>query len=547
MKRKFIEEKNVDGDSSVLTPDGYRPIKKIFKTVPYPVFRIKLDNGTVLDCADDHILITAAGEEVFAKDSICRVLQTVDGPSEVISVIDMKYEESMYDLELYDGHLYYCNGVLSHNTTTVAAYFCHYVIFNGEKTVAILANKNSIAKEILGRIKLMIENLPDFLKPNVLEWNKNSVEFENGSKIIAAATSSTAVRGMSINCLLLDEFSFISAGVFEDFIQSVYPTISSSKESKIFMVSTPNGMNHFYKFWKEAVDNINGYVPVSVKWNDVPGRDEEWKKQMIAEIGEQRWLQEFECSFLGSRGTLIDIEVLQNIPYSNPLYHKYNNKLKVYEKPSTNNYYVMFVDVAEGNSTTGDYSTVQVIKISKNEWKQVAVFRDNTIKPRLFSGILNDIGKMFNSALAVIENNTIGLETINNLNYNEEYENIFFDSGKFGLRMTKSTKRIGCSYLKTFMENGMLVLQDFETIQEFTTFVKKKNGTYSAENGKTDDLVTPLILFSYFMSVTDFVDNWIEINRTDVLEKLRTSVDEMIEEDLLPIGEFPDSYYEDEL
>lgn len=419
-------------------------------------------------------------------------------------------------------------------TQTVSAYFCHYIIFNSNKNVAILGNKDKTAREILYRIKTMFENLPNWLKPGVIEWNKSSVELENGSRIITSATSSSAVRGQSMNAIFLDEFAFISTGVFEDFFQSVYPTISSSKNSKIIMVSTPWGLNHFYKFWTDSVKNRNGFKPFSIEWNDVPGRDEEWKEKTINELASlDRWKQEYEADFLGSSNTLIDSASIKNMTYEEPISIQYFNKFKIFDKPIKSHNYVLICDVSEG--VGGDFSTVQVLDVAELPYTQVAVYKDNTIKTHLFAAVINEIAVLYNGALVIVENNAIGESVLNALNYSIEYDNIFFSESKFGLRMTKSSKNRGCSHLKHFIESNNIIIKDLETINEFSTFIRYSNGTFAAEKGKTDDLITPLILFSFFMQDEYLVESWLSKNEND-LNSIYKSAYEEIENELLPFG-----------
>lgn len=427
-------------------------------------------------------------------------------------------------------------------TISVSAYFCHYIIFHKDKTAAILGNKDKTAREILYRIKIMFENLPNWLKPGVVEWNKTSVEFDNGSRILTAATSSSAIRGMAVNLMLLDEFAFISPGVFEDFIQSVYPTISSSKKAKIIMISTPWGLNHFYKFWTEAENGKSGYTPFSINWDAVPGRNKTWRVKMINEIGIERFQQEFMGEFLGSSNTLIETGVLRNMVYSDPVEKQMNNNYIIYRLPEKKKQYVAFCDVAEG--VGGDFSTIQVMDVTELPYIQVATFKDNLIKTAIFANVINTIGSAYNNALVVVENNSIGESVLNCLNYDCEYDNLFFDNKKFGLRMTKGSKRLGCGHLKTFIETDKLKIHDLETIEEFTHFEKKTNGTFAAEKNKHDDLITPLILFSAFMSNEAFVDYWLE--KESILSTIYSKAMQEVEDNLLPLGIFPDSMDEDD-
>ena len=224
-------------------------------------------------------------------------------------------------------------------STTVVSYFLWYILFNEDVNIAILANKGALARDILSRLQLAYENLPKFLQQGVLIWNKGNLELENGSKIIAASTSSSAIRGGSYNMILLDEFAFVPPNIADEFMASVYPTISSGTSTKIVIVSTPNGLNHFYKIWEDAKEKRNNYVPLSVHWMDVPGRDHEWKKETVRNIGEERWAQEFEGEFVGATNTLISSGTIKNMVFKDPVEQR--NGLDIYEQPKEDRVYVL--------------------------------------------------------------------------------------------------------------------------------------------------------------------------------------------------------------
>lgn len=417
-------------------------------------------------------------------------------------------------------------------TTTTAAYLCHFILFNDEKTTAILANKGSAAREVLDRIKLMYEHLPFWMQQGVVEWNKGRIALENYSKIITGATSSSAIRGQSINVLYMDEFAFIPPGVFEEFITSVYPTVASSRNAKIIMSSTPFGMNHFYKMWTEAVEGHNGYSYFEVAWNDIPGRDDEYRDRTISEIGQERWEQEYEAEFMGSSGTLINGQTLKNLAFRRPVAVEHDGRFNVYYPPQQNNLYALFCDVAEG--VGGDSSTIQVIDVTESPYKQVATYEDNTIKTNVFHHVISRIGSYYNDALVVVESNSMGGEVNDLLNFDSEYENIFYLNKDFGLKTTKLTKRKGCAQLKHLIERGLLEVVDVNTIIQLSKFIKKRNNTYSADDGEHDDLVMPLVSFAFFMSQNQFVENWLDVE--DVTSKLQKEKIKAIEDELLPVG-----------
>ena len=293
-------------------------------------------------------------------------------------------------------------------------------------------------------------------------------------------------------------------------------------------------MNHFYKLWTDANNNQNEYSPLRVYWQDVPGRDNEWKRKTISDIGSQRFDVEFDCKFAGSAGTLINSYTLQNMIFIEPVEIRYDNKFRIYEYPKEGRKYIVISDVAEGLGQ--DFSTCQVIDVTDEIYKQVAVYEDDEVKTNIFPTVIEKIGKYYNDAIVIVENNSIGDGVLNDLHYDLEYENLFFDD-KFGIRMTKLSKSIGNSYLKTFIEDNLLQIVDENTVDQFNTYIKRGN-TYKAEENKHDDLITPLVLFAYFMNNKKWIDDWLDLsaNNNDLFEKRKNK----IEEELLPMGFFND-------
>tara|TARA_Y100000389_G_scaffold41400_1_gene36099 strand:+ start:9971 stop:11590 length:1620 start_codon:yes stop_codon:yes gene_type:complete len=444
----------------------------------------------------------------------------------------------------------------SGKTTTAVAVILHYILFNEFKTVAILANKGDSAREVLSRVQLAYEALPKWMQQGVEEWNKGSISLENGCKIYAGTTSSSAIRGKSISFLYLDEVAFIEG--YDEFFASVYPTISSGQSTKLMMTSTPNGLNHFWKTCKGAEEETNGYEFVKVMWDDVPGRDEKWKQETLEalDFDEQKFKQEYCCTFLGSSGTLIDGSKLKNLAYSRPMAE--SEGLCQYEKPLEGATYVMTVDVSRGKGL--DYSTFNIIDISQMPYRQVCTFRDNMVGPVDFASVIYRIGLLYNEAALLIEINDIGEQVSDVLTMDYGYENFLYTenagrSGKRissgfgkkvdnGVRTTKSVKSIGCTILKMLIEQDQLILQDFNTIQELSRF-SKKGSSYEAESGSHDDLVMNLVLFAW-LSDQGYFKDMTDIN---TLMKLRERTEEQIEQDLLPFGFIDDggNEFEDEL
>lgn len=431
----------------------------------------------------------------------------------------------------------------SGKTTTAVAVILHYILFNEYKTVAILANKGDSAREVLSRVQLAYEALPKWIQQGVEEWNKGNITLENGCKIYAGTTSSSAIRGKSIAFLYLDEVAFIEG--YDEFFASVYPTISSGETTKLLMTSTPNGLNHFYKTCKGAEEQTNGYEFVKVMWNDVPGRDDNWRQETLAALDydEQKFAQEYCCQFLGSSGTLIDGSKLKELVYSRPIMER--EGVCQYEKPIEGHTYVMTVDVSRGKGL--DYSTFNVIDITEMPYKQVCTFRDNLIGPVDFSSVIYRIGSLYNEAAVLVEINDIGEQVADVLLMDYGYENILYTenagrSGKRissgfgkavdnGIRTTKTVKSVGCSILKMLVEQNQLILSDFNTIQELSRFSKRGN-SYEAESGSHDDLVMNLVLFSWLTDQGYFKD----MTDINTMMALREKTEEQIEEDLLPFG-----------
>lgn len=402
-------------------------------------------------------------------------------------------------------------------TSCVVAWLLHYILFNKNVNVAILANKGSTAREILGRLQLAYEWLPKWLQQGATVWNKGNIELANGSKVLSAATSSDAVRGYSFNCIFFDEFAFIPNNVAEEFFNSVYPTISSGQKTKVFIVSTPNGMNKFYKMWTDAKNNESDYFPVEVNWWDVPGRDEKWKEQTIRNTSKRQWDQEFNCSFLGSSNTLIEGDVLARLTWEKPVDVSSDETMAIWERPKEGHVYVIAVDVSHGQGL--DYSTFHIIDITRIPYVQVARYRSNVISPLVLPTLLNRIGQEYNEAYVLLEINDIGSQVAEILHHELGYENIIktqkkqnggghqqvsggFGGGRkvqLGIKTSTATKRIGCSNLKTLVEHNKLIIRDYETIRELTTFVTTAQ-SFAAEPGTHDDLAMALVQFGWLSS-----------------------------------------------
>ena len=430
----------------------------------------------------------------------------------------------------------------SGKSTTVTAYMLWLILFNDNQNIAILANKGALARELLGKIQLAYEHLPTWLQQGIMVWNKGNIELENGSKIVAAATSSSAIRGGSYNLIFLDEFAFVGNNMADEFFSSVYPTISAGLTSKVFIVSTPNGMNHFYKLWSDAEEGNNKYASIEVHWSQVPNRDEEWKKETISNTSEAQFRQEFECEFLGSANTLIHPTKLKNLVFRKPI--DYWNDVEIYHNPTEGHEYAISVDTSRGLGL--DYSAFLVFDISEMPYKLVAKYRDQFVSPLLYPSVISAVGMRYNQAFVMVEINDIGQQVADILHTDLEYDNLLITSTRgrggqrigggfakqiqLGVRTTKTVKSIGCSNLKDLLENDKLIIEDFDLIAELSSFISRKN-TYMAEEGSHDDLVMCAVLFGWLTRQDYFKD----LTDVDIRTKIYDEKIKMLEDDALNV------------
>ena len=493
----------------------------------------------------------------FTKKQIQEVMKCLEDPKyfiqeylKIVTIDKGLVPFEMYDFQrkmvdtFHDNRFTICKlPRQSGKSTIIVSYLLHYVLFNDNVNVAILANKSSTARDLLGRLQLAYEHLPKWMQQGVLNWNKGSLELENGSRIVAASTSSSAVRGSTFNIIFLDEFAYVPNNIAEEFFSSVYPTISSGKTSKVMIVSTPHGMNMFYKMWMDSVNKRNDYAPVEVHWSEVPGRDDAWKEQTIRNTSEAQFQTEFECEFLGSVDTLINASKIKTMAVASP---KRSGGLDVYEMPKPKNIYVMTVDVSRGISS--DYSAFVVLDVTQAPYKIVAKYRDNNIKPLVFPSIIEKVAKTYNNSFILVEINDLGQQVADNLQFELEYDNMMMVTqrgrsgqvlgggfsgrgNQLGLRMTKGTKKIGTSNLKSLIEGDKLIINDFDIISELSTFISKGK-SFEAEAGSTDDLVMCLVIFSWLANQRYFK----ELTDVDVRGQMFADQKNALEADMAPFG-----------
>ena len=494
----------------------------------------------------------------FTKEEVAEYIRCKDDPvyfaKNYVKIVTL--DHGLQPFKLYDFQEKLVNNFHNHRfnickmprqtgkSTTCVSFLLHYAVFNDSVNIGILANKASTARELLARLATAYENLPKWMQQGIIAWNKGNIELENGSKILAASTSASAVRGMSFNILFLDEFAFVPNHIADSFFASVYPTITSGKSTKVIIVSTPHGMNHFYRMWHDAEKGKNEYVPTDVHWSEVPGRDDEWKEQTIANTSEQQFKIEFECEFLGSVDTLIAPSKLKSMVYDSPKVS--NAGLDVYQESIEGHDYAITVDVARG--VGGDYSAFLVVDITSFPHRVVAKYRNNEIKPMLFPNIIYDTAKSYNDAFILCEVNDIGDQVASILQYDLEYQNLLMCSmrgragqivgqgfsGKktqLGVKMSKTVKKVGALNLKTMIEADKLTFNDYELISELTTFIQKGN-SFEAEEGCNDDLAMCLVIYAWLVAQ----DYFKELTDQDVRKRLYEDQKNQIEQDMAPFG-----------
>lgn len=439
------------------------------------------------------------------------------------------------------------------NGKTVVAAGCilHYTLFQERKSVAVLANKKDGAYEVIDRYKIMYENLPRWMQQGVKKWNEGTVILENGSKVFAAATTTSGIRGKSINWLYIDEAAIIPNNLAEKFFASAFPTISSGVTTKILMTSTPMGFNHFWKFWNEAKKKKNDFVPLFIPYTEIPGRDAAWAAERLRELGPVKYAQEVSCEFLGSSNTLINAQTLGAMSSVEPI--RTNLHLDVYEEPIPGHTYVIVADTSRG--VGGNYSAFSVIDVTNVPYVFAAKYRRNDIAPMLYPTAIHKTAKEYNDAYILVEINDVGGQIVDILYHEYEYENVistvsekgrtfvspgFSKQTTLGVRTTKTVKRQGAFAIKSILEEQKMQIFDAQTIKEFSTFIEK-NGVFMADEGYDDDLVMGLVLFGWLTTNQYFT----ELTDINIRKKLYEEQMGQIEDELTPFGLIQNGLEED--
>lgn len=594
-KRKFIETYPGNG-RKILTPLGYKEIEYIHKTIPYEKYRLKTESGMMLECAENHVIILEDDSECYAKNSLNKIVKTINGIDKIVECEDLHIKENMYDISIKeDTELYYSNGILSHNSgksVTTAIYMVWLFNFDHDKNMGICANNGGLAREFLNNVRNMFYNLPMWMRVGVSVWNKGTIESENKMRILTDSPSENSFRGYTLNFLVVDETAFIRPSIFSEFMDSVMPAQSALAWKKNLFISTANGMNHFYDLVqgakrrktfkglsKEEKEEIikknpvletkqnedgsfdvvvdkpsNGMLYYDVSWRDVPRFNskgeqithEEFKEQVVDKYGLVYFNQNYGNEFIGSSYTLIDADVLKNMIPEEPIL-KWDNRLDVFVEPIKDHKYIMAVDPAKGGL---DAFAVQIIDVTSFPFEQVADAQIFKCNYQIMPEFLNEWGNRYNNAYMIIENNEgAGTFIANMMHLDFEYENLFFtkkDNGKFskepGFRTTTKTRTQILETFKHFVDNKRLIIRDKKTINELYSFIIKDN-KYQADDGSHDDLVMSMSLaFVPFISSRNFED------MKELVKKLYSDEDlkDTSFSDYLVIGNFDISVDEEE-
>lgn len=484
-------------------------------------------------------LMKCKEDPIYFIENYCYIV-SLDRGLILFSLYDCQREK--VDVIMNNRKVILMEGRQQGKTITSAACILHYTIFNSNKTVAILANKSTAAREVLSRYQIMYENLPLWMQQGIKTWNKGDVELENGSKVFTSATSTSGIRGKSVNWLYIDEAAIIPNNVAEEFFTSTYPTIMAGETTKVLLTSTPLGYNHFWKYWNDAQEGRNGFVALQIPYWKIPGRDQKWADEQKSVLGELKFNQEVLCAFLGSSNTLISPDTIARMSPI-PFMHE-KDGLDILEYPVPGHVYFTTVDTSRGIG--GDYSAFTIIDTTEYPYKVVAKYRNNKISPLLYPTVIHKVSKDYNNAYVLVEINDIGQQVADIIHNDLEYENMIWvgsdarygqvlsSSGRssiLGVRTTKQVKRIGCATLKSLVEENKLLVFDRDIISEFSTFIEH-NGVFQADEGYNDDLTMTLVLFAWATNDPMFKDLMNASNR----EALYSSQMKNIEDELTPFG-----------
>lgn len=545
----------------ISTDTGFEPMSSIFKTQPYTHWRIKTEDGFLIECADNHNFFNENGERIFADHLYAGdKVMTLKGLSKIKSVYKLNHKAEMFDFTVMSlNHRYYANGFLNHNTVTTGLFIAWYITFNTDRNVLIAANKLKTVREIISKVKSIIEGLPFYMKPGMEKNTELQMGFDNGCRIFGEATTKTAALGFTVHLAFMDEFAYIPPNIVDSYYKSIYPTLTSSKISKMIITSTANGKNKFFDIYQGGVEGKNNFKTMRIDWWQVPGRDEKWKAIEIANLGsEDVFNQEYGNQFISGDKLLLSGETMRfffklqkkffwkeltqfekydDIDYKNlkwsPSFDVYNINPK--------DKFILSIDLSKGIGT--DYSVINIFKLEamsrarikripnervENEsdlvrLRQIGVFRHNKAEidefSRICSTIIFDILGPDNCRVA-LEMNYNGDLLIEKLSYHEDYYDYIFihtiheasRGAEIGTKLHKYNKIYYSREMRKTMYEGRIIVEEETTISELGNFGLNPKGTYSCQSGHDDLAMTCLHLIPAIESEAfdTLVSEWIE-------------------------------------
>ena len=573
------------------TPEGFSKITEVHKTQPYTIWKIKTKRGLSLECADNHIVFDNLDNEIFVKNlKIGWCIQTKNGLDEVVYIKKLPFKVSMYDISVDNkSHTYYSNDIKSHNTTTISAYFAWYMCFHNDRNLAILANKQATAWEIVNKVTDVFKGLPFFMKPGIVTAGAGGMRLDNGCFLTSQATTKTAQIGFTIHVLYADEFAHIQHNIANDFYRSVYPTLASSEVSQCIISSTPNGTeNIFFEIWDKSQKKQNSFMSIRVDWWEVPGHDDAWAEKMKRDFGEERFDQEFGLDFgIGSSNLLLraqDLKFIKRITrdyihhtlyntsleeddYNNLLWHPEFDPNDQFEKTECR--FILSVDTGEGKDESeekdNDYNICNIFrvepktlpqlkKLKKDELTienmfriaQVGLYRDNIKDEEVCAKVTRSaVFDIFGTDLSIVlvEMNFSGKFFIEKMSQHPKYdESVILQTfhtkpipgekeppKKPGFKVTGENKDYFCKLTRKLVTMRNIILTETETTKEFQAFGKTKKGKYKGL-GVHDDIAMSTVNISR-LYVEDQYKDWL-YDFLDEMEdsKLKRFINELLDQ-----------------
>lgn len=522
-------------DIKVETDTGFKSVSHIHMTKKFVLYKILLENGFSLECADTHILFNKNMEEIFVKDlSVGDFIQTKEGIKKIIKKEKLNNKICMCDITVDDdNHRYYTNGILSHNTTTSALFMLHYILFNVDKNALVLGNKLKTAKEVLDKAKKIFIELPYFLRPGIYKWNEGEIVLDNGCRLMAEATTINSGISFTFHCVLADEFAHIKPTILDKFYNNLFPTITAGK-ARFMITSTQNGYNLFYRLYKSAEAGENEYAHFKTDWYEVPEwdpekqmfvpRDEEWHRLQVANYGsEEAFNAQFGTNFDINANTLIDTKIISRFnheavefkPRELPgvLFAEHFYWHPEYDlQQAKNDYFVITTDISEGiggDDTVYNFNRLRLHESNNSVYTEtIGFFKYNKVNAEQATLVLKQFCQNYldiNKYLISLEYNLYGelfakyiIENIekdpaNVHRFNEDvimkYWNDEMTKYTLGKKITSKTKQLGTSLFKQYFEKCEIINRSTLFLNQVANFTDSKgNGTYAASFGH-DDLV----------------------------------------------------------